>query len=70
MTDVDMWGEPIRLPQFEVARAPEPPRPRPQVITTIDIVSGPERCIHCQGPTQRTGSCYTCIVCGSTTGCG
>lgn len=38
--------------------------------TTLEIVSGPERCPHCSGPTQRTGSCHTCIVCGSTTGCG
>lgn len=27
-------------------------------------------CIWCNAPTQKTGSCYTCISCGETTGCG
>ena len=38
---------------------------KPQFIWVAD-----ERCGYCEGPTQRTGSCRTCIVCGSTTGCG
>lgn len=32
-------------------------------------VDGPT-CMDCGGMTQRTGTCYTCIGCGSTTGCG
>lgn len=28
------------------------------------------KCIWCTAPTQRTGSCHTCIQCGSTTSCG
>lgn len=27
-------------------------------------------CVECGSLTQRAGSCYTCITCGSTTGCG
>lgn len=27
-------------------------------------------CPTCGGMTQRTGTCHTCIECGSTTGCG
>jgi hypothetical protein len=30
---------------------------------------GPD-CIWCNAPTQKTGSCYTCVACGETTGCG
>lgn len=31
--------------------------------------SGPP-CIFDEGPTQKTGSCYTCLLCGATTSCG
>jgi hypothetical protein len=27
-------------------------------------------CANCGGLTQRTGACYTCVVCGDSTGCG
>jgi len=27
-------------------------------------------CIWDNGPTMKTGSCYTCIICGSTSSCG
>lgn len=30
---------------------------------------GPD-CVKDGGPTQKTGSCYTCLLCGETTGCG
>lgn len=26
-------------------------------------------CIWCNGPTRRTGACFTCQACGSTTSC-
>lgn len=29
---------------------------------------GPD-CIWCNGPTRRTGACFTCISCGHTTSC-
>lgn len=34
------------------------------------IPGGGPPCIWCNAPTQKTGSCYTCIMCGSTTSCG
>ena len=44
---------------------------RSQIIFTIPQVpgSGPP-CIWDNGPTQKTGSCFTCLLCGSTTSCG
>lgn len=32
-------------------------------------IDGPP-CIDCGNMTQQTGTCYTCVACGSTTGCG
>lgn len=32
--------------------------------------NGNPRCVLCDNPTQRTGSCYTCLACGQTTSCG
>lgn len=26
-------------------------------------------CIWCNAPTKRTGACFTCVMCGSTTSC-
>lgn len=34
------------------------------------IAGGGPPCIWDNAPTQKTGSCYTCIACGSTTSCG
>jgi len=49
-------------PQDIVARTKSSPIP------VVDLSGDP--CRSCGGPTKRTGSCYTCIGCGDTTGCG
>lgn len=40
------------------------------VYTPPQLPGGGPPCIWDNGPTQKTGSCYTCILCGSTTSCG
>lgn len=30
--------------------------------------TGPD-CVWCNAPTRRTGACWTCIACGSTSAC-
>ena len=54
-----------------VQRVDKPENPAPIVILNPPKMpgSGPP-CIFDGGPTQRTGACYTCILCGSTTSCG
>jgi len=55
--------------------APQPPSAAftdtPPVVPArmIGLDLGPA-CAQCGGMMQRTGSCYTCSSCGSTTGCG
>lgn len=46
-----------RLNPWRVTRPPNAPG-----------LNGPD-CIWCNAPTQRTGSCFTCINCGATTSC-
>lgn len=42
-----------------------------QIVYTLpSFPNGGPPCVWDNGPTQRTGSCYTCILCGSTTSCG
>lgn len=52
-------------------RAPDGSKREPLVILNPPKVpgSGPP-CHRDGGPTQKTGSCYTCLLCGETTGCG
>jgi hypothetical protein len=65
---------------MEVTMTPPPdnqPQPEPQKkrLTLADVAfglggsKGPD-CIWCNAPTQKTGTCYTCVACGETTGCG
>jgi hypothetical protein len=55
------------------APTPTPP-PSRKWVTLSDVAKslggarGPD-CIWCNAPTKRTGACYTCIACGSTTSC-
>lgn len=41
----------------------------PQIVYDIPKTDNPP-CIYDGNPTQRTGSCYTCLICGATTSCG
>jgi hypothetical protein len=58
--------------------APEQPEPEPTPKEPQQIVflnppqfpGGGPPCIWDNGPTMKTGSCYTCILCGSSTSCG
>ncbi len=51
-----------KQPEIAIARTKTP------TIKLVDLSGDP--CRICGGPTKRTGSCYTCIACGETTGCG
>jgi ribonucleoside-diphosphate reductase alpha chain len=42
--------------------------PSTKLISVVDLSGNP--CRSCGGLTKRTGSCYTCMSCGDTTGCG
>lgn len=44
------------------------PRTKSSPIKVVDLSGDP--CRGCGGPTKRAGSCYVCIECGDTTGCG
>lgn len=51
----------------------QPPEKKPMTLADIAIQMrggrGPD-CIWCNAPTQKTGTCFTCVACGETTGCG
>jgi ribonucleoside-diphosphate reductase alpha chain len=55
------------LPATPVAALTDTPPVVPARMVGLDL--GPA-CTQCGGMMQRTGSCYTCSSCGSTTGCG
>ena len=41
-------------------------------LADVAILLGPTRgpdCMWCNAPTKRTGACFTCVACGSTTAC-
>lgn len=54
---------------------PTPTQQEPKRLTLADVAfalsgnKGPD-CIWCNAPTQKTGTCFTCVACGETTGCG
>lgn len=54
-------------------KMPEP-EPKTKRITKINWGQAPgldgPPCMWCNAPSRKTGSCYTCIACGETTGCG
>lgn len=74
VTDADLQ---VSDSQPEPAPAPQPiatsPAPAPSVATPKKTVAkGVEEapmCYSCGNQTQRSGSCYVCTSCGSTTGC-
>ncbi len=47
----------------ETAAQPEESKPKAKQDTTAPM------CYNCGNQTQRSGSCYVCTSCGSTTGC-
>ena len=61
-----------------VAEEPVAPAPQPQAVAA-PVVTGEKKspvqdpaaplCYNCGNQTQRSGSCYVCSSCGSTTGC-
>lgn len=60
-----------RHAEAEAVLAPFHMRFEPQVVQQGKLVGldGPT-CADCGGLTQRTGTCYTCVECGTTGGCG
>lgn len=54
---------------------PEAPRQTAQSVSTpkqevkADKIDNAPMCFNCGNQTQRSGSCYVCTACGSTTGC-
>jgi hypothetical protein len=53
---------------------PEQPKPEERKLPVILIPQLPKGaegppCIWDNAPTRRTGACFTCIACGSTTSC-
>lgn len=54
-----------------IAEKPEDkPQPKkPKVATEVKQDSTAPMCYNCGNQTQRSGSCYVCTSCGSTTGC-
>ena len=41
---------------------------QPKIVFELPANENP-KCIWDNGPTQRTGMCFTCLVCGATTSC-
>jgi ribonucleoside-diphosphate reductase alpha chain len=59
---------PVRsVPAPEVVAAAEPKKAERKATTNIDPQA--PLCYNCGNQTQRSGSCYVCSSCGSTTGC-
>lgn len=66
--------EPTPAPKIVETAVPTPaatveataPKPKPEL--TVQDSSAP-LCFNCGNQTQRSGSCYVCTSCGSTTGC-
>lgn len=63
---------PVEEKVIDASVTPEPPIPAPSISSTIQPGHQDESaplCFNCGNQTQRSGSCYVCTSCGSTTGC-
>jgi len=79
--DMPSEGQTSLLPEAESKSAPAPivaaataePAPSTSAKATTTVVvnkdEGAPMCFNCGNQTQRSGSCYVCTSCGSTTGC-
>jgi ribonucleoside-diphosphate reductase alpha chain len=69
-TLLDQPNEPIEMaaPVTEVPVAAAPAAPTGDAKATVKDSTAP-MCYNCGNQTQRSGSCYVCTSCGSTTGC-
>lgn len=69
----DMPAAQTSLPVEEVVQEPAPTTVRAESVksTTKEAkkVDNAPMCFNCGNQTQRSGSCYVCTACGSTTGC-
>jgi ribonucleoside-diphosphate reductase alpha chain len=64
--------QPLDLPKTEVVQTQTVAQPTQQTTPTQKKQGGAEQapmCYSCGNQTQRSGSCYVCTTCGSTTGC-
>jgi hypothetical protein len=81
MTDAHSWvvpevtfpvgaikGEVLGFRIQPIYKNPAPGRRKIDLPPAVGM-DGPA-CMDCGSMTQRTGACYTCVGCGSTTGCG
>jgi ribonucleoside-diphosphate reductase alpha chain len=63
---------PVQVAQAQAASSPSvseaPARPSADAKAIVQDASAP-LCYNCGNQTQRSGSCYVCSSCGSTTGC-
>ncbi|MGH7194311.1 MAG: vitamin B12-dependent ribonucleotide reductase, partial [Candidatus Saccharimonadales bacterium] len=57
---------PKPAPALVAAEAPKPSQTAPAAVKKDDTAP---MCYNCGNQTQRSGSCYVCTSCGSTTGC-
>jgi len=58
----------IPLPTTQETIATTVQNPRTKEVTKVSASQAP-MCYSCGNQTQRSGSCYVCTTCGSTTGC-
>jgi len=58
---------PMDIPEVKLAE-PVKPAHKPTASTSVADAQAP-MCYSCGNQTQRSGSCYVCTSCGSTTGC-
>jgi len=58
--------EPLQVPETDKVVGVE--EPKDKIVNVVSDASAP-LCSNCGNITQRSGSCYVCTSCGSTTGC-
>jgi ribonucleoside-diphosphate reductase alpha chain len=62
--------EPVHIAQASVSEAPSVTSASPEAEAKASVQdSSAPLCYNCGNQTQRSGSCYVCSSCGSTTGC-
>jgi ribonucleoside-diphosphate reductase alpha chain len=69
MSSMGTVDEPTDLPEVSLSDENEAPIAAIQKPKPIEVDNDAPMCYNCGNQTQRSGSCYVCISCGSTTGC-